>query len=154
MKNVNTSTFEFRFTMPQYIDKARLCEAYLNATGDGSSHGVAFNMSGRTLEVCPPDGTWIEDLRFEYTFEYSNTYTLSIVFNMGNMDIYVNGEFLVSRTYVSTDLNSVITNFCFGGAYGMDGRWWPYDAETYSNGISKIRIYNRCLSAAEITTNY
>ena len=136
------TTIEVRFTMPEnFTDKARLIEL-----GDHNGVILAINLNENVPEVSV-NGTWAES--FSTTFTGGETYTLSVTIGSGDIKLYVNGVYAEADTYTTFSAAGPIVTFCNGGAIGMDTRWFPSTSD-----ISKIRVYDRVLSAAEITSNY
>lgn len=102
---------------------------YMHATdGALSFHGSAQNKT----TVIPAVNTWVH---------VTNTVT-----SAGVSTLYVNG--------VSS---AVITGFTYNltspGQIGI-GAWGTYTLESFQGSISNVNIYNRALSAAEVTQNF
>lgn len=136
------TSIEVRFTMPEnFTDKARLIEL-----GNHDGMILALNLNENNIEVCA-NGTWAES--FSTTFTGGETYTLAVTIGSGDIKIYVDGVYAEADTYTTFTVAGPIISFANGGAIGMDTRWFPATSD-----ISKVRVYDRVLTAAEIAANY
>ena len=97
--------------------------------------------------------SYLNKFRFWYgaeTFSNStispNTWYILVCTRSGNTtSIYINGILDIT----GTNPNSITTSLSYRIGNGPD-----YNTEIYSGNISKVSVYNRALSAAEIKQNY
>ena len=100
-----------------------------NAAGTGySSHSIAHNLS---------------------TSSYIN-YT--ITYNVGTINMYQNGALVLNTSSANTTLKSITTPLTIGCDYDTGTGDNPY--RFYNGQIPLVQIYNRALSATEVSLNF
>ena len=76
----------------------------------------------------------------------SNTWYILVCTRSGNTtSIYINGVLDIT----GTNANSITTNLSYRIGNGPD-----YNTEIYAGNISSVKVYNRALSAAEVSQNF
>lgn len=137
LSEFDNTTVEIRFEMPENLTgQARLLE----------TAGISLNLNNGVIEVSI-HGVWHEN--FVTSFVGGEVYTISVTIGSGDLKLYVNGVLAETDTYTTFSLAGPIKTICNGGSIVMDDCWFPT-----TSTISKVRIYDRVLTAAEIEANY
>ena len=106
---------------------------WVTGISDGATNVIKFYLGGATLYATYPllINTW---------------YHVCVTYNNGNPSIYINGILNNTTTGTISFAGSLATNNDIGRL--GDGRQY------FNGNISNIQVYNRALSAAEVTQNY
>lgn len=137
LSEFDNTTVEIRFEMPENLTgQARLLE----------TAGISLNLNNGVIEASI-NGVWHEN--FVTSFVGGEVYTISVTIGSGDLKLYVNGVLAETDTYTTFSLAGPIKTICNGGSIVMDDRWFPT-----TSTISKVRVYDRVLTAAEIAANY
>ena len=73
-------------------------------------------------------------------------YNITNVYQYGTVSVYVNGQFIGSKSNSLTHLAQICPQSTFNVGY-----WWDQDNESLNGKIDEIRLYNRALTTAEIS---
>ena len=106
---------------------------WVTGISDGATNVIKFYLGGGTLYATYPlvINTW---------------YHVCVTYNNGNPSIYINGILNNTTTGTISFAGSLATNNDIGRL--GDGRQY------FNGNISNIQVYNRALSAAEVSQNY
>ena len=131
--NRTSSVNPYNMFMGRYLPYFGLQDGGIIFSNNINSSQQTFYSTGFT----PSNNTWYH---LTFTTEYDQTYTTS--------KIYINGVLNNSATSTGSQGNYAY-NFCIGDGNNAGSTWYPF-----SGKISNVKVYNRALSAAEISQNF
>jgi hypothetical protein len=83
-----------------------------------------------------------------YSWSQNNWYHIAYVVNSTSYNIYVNGNLVGSGTY------NTATPLLYDSTHNLKIGWSGYTGEYFIGIIDEVMIYDRALSATEVTTLY
>ena len=179
-KFTNSATGYIRVPNPtQRFEREYSISAWVSTTGNG---GTIFSKylsqsgghNGFGLFVTTPNGdgsvnsgsTLFADTLFyegwnpakypSYTLPLNLLHLVTVVYNVGNTKIYIDGQLTVEKTIQhSASLNNpydiLIGSYLYNNGAAVLPVYSGYSGRSFSGLIDELRIYNRALTQAEIT---
>jgi hypothetical protein len=125
-----------------------------NGTGDpllaaANWHGLQFNSSGNVLTFSVLTGDWERVSTTTSNFSINTWYNVTVTNDATSLKIYLNGVLENTTTLVGTILTNI--PFIEIGGNTNTGQATPV---YYNGSIDQVRIFNKALSAGEVTTLY
>jgi hypothetical protein len=154
------------FTLTTFIYLNSLGYSIINAGDSGGGAYESYTMytdtSGKlgvTLydSAGPNQSVLMTNNQLQLSTWYECTYTYSGTGGNNGLNIYINGVLQTSTTkssagtYTRMRVQSPSNVTLWVNSFGSTG---PYKGVSNNGGMSNLKIYNRALSAAEITQNY